>query len=212
MIKAYSSKAGGGKSITMLLDVAKERNKKIAFICLEVPVHNTLKKLDSILNYCEIIQSNINVRFFDGSLGGGYDLIKKLDDLKDDYDIICIDGFDSYRLPKEPDLMVSIAPRENLVRSVWSSVFANGYFFKRPSRCKEVWVTVNVYNTFGDIGGSKIAYNGISESAFDKKAVIKKYSRIDRNNLNDETILEVTDFDNRTIENYNLSDILTNKS
>lgn len=209
MIKAYSSKAGGGKSITMLLDVAKEKNKKIAFICLEVPVHHMIKKLDSILKYCEINRSDVNARFFDGSLSGGYDLIKRLGSLKDDYDIICIDGFDGYRLPKETDFIQSKA---NLINGVWTSIFVNGFFFKKHSRCKEVWVTVNTYNTFGDIGGSKVEYNGISESYFNKKAIIKKYSRIDRNNLNDETILEVTDFDNRTIENYNLSDILTNKS
>ena len=217
MIKVYTSKVGGGKSLTMLMDVAltgssmREKDKKIAFISMEVTTNHLIRRLGKIANFFKIDRKNIKVTFFQGIPSSDYNLFERLDSLKNDYDLICIDGFDSY--PVDGDTNISEAKAE-FVRKVYAHLFFDGYLFKKPTRCKELWVTSNSYTHVGFFG------NSLKPSAFNdeyselrNKYVVKKHAsrKFDgpANIENDPKVnLEVVDFEKRTIEIFDIGEIL----
>lgn len=203
MIQIYHSKAGGGKSMTMLMDAIRNTNKKIAIITYELGAHNVLKRLKILADYLGKNPEDVNCTVFDGVNSTDFNLIKKIESLKNEFDIIIVEGF-YVSLPRSKEKFISQLMKE-YINDIYSSLFS-----KEKSKCEELWVDLNSYNSPVDCPGTitkALGFMGCDEMK--DKVSIKKYSYrefypiIDGN----KQYLNIIDFNEKTIESHDMSKI-----
>jgi len=206
-IKVYASPAGAGKSATLLIDAVKTQGQKIAFISLEMGASTILKRIDSIVEFFKFEKSDIDITVFSGIPNPQYDLVGKLEEMKNKYDIIVVDGYDTYPTIVEGENINHIhSPLENKIAftdRVWAALFADKVFFKKQTKCHSLWISVNTYRALDNNSSRQIKF----PTSLSSKLELKKYSNRKYDDLSKITYTEVIDFDNRRIDQYNLSEI-----
>jgi len=213
-IQVYASPAGGGKSATLLIDAVRTKKEKIAFISIEMDAFTILNRINSIAEFFKIENEDVNITVFSASASPQYDLIGKLEQMKNKYDIIIIDGYDAYpTIVEGENLHNSEFPFEHKIaftNIVWDTLFADKYFFKKETRCHSLWISANTYRTLSNSGARTIKFpttTTFANISLKNKIELKKYSHRKYDDLSKVTYTEVIDFDNRRIEQYNLSEI-----
>lgn len=205
-IQVYASPAGGGKSATMLIDAVRTKGQKIAFISMELRANLILKRISSIAKYFKIEDEDIDITVFNGALNPQYDLVGKLEGMKNKYDIIVVDGFDAYpTIVEGENLKITGYPLEDkvaFVNRVWFALFADKYFFKKETKCHSIWISTNTYRSVENNPASIKFSSSLSDKLEVKKISQKKYDEI-----KEISFVEAIDFDKRIIEQYNLSEI-----
>lgn len=202
MIHIYHSKSNGGKSITMLMDAIRKNDKKIAIITHELRSHYVLKRLMILADYFGKSIEDVKCTVFDGVCSDELGLIKKIEDLKNEFDIIIVQGF-----------YVSIRSESNgffQQAKEFINIIHSNLFSEEKSKCEEVWIDFNSYNSFTTSSGSIIKSSDlIYGDDMKDKVSVKKYSyREYRPSIIDtDAYLNIIDFDERTIESHDMGKI-----
>lgn len=207
-IQVYASPVGGGKSATILIDAVKTTGQKIAFISLEMGAHHVLNRMRSIARHFKIEDEDIDITVFNGSLNPQYDLVGKLEEMKNKYDIIVVDGYDAYPTIVEGENLIYKYPLEDKIAftdRVWAALFADKVFFKNKTKCHSLWISLNTQRIVGNSSMQVKFPTSLSD-----KLELKKYSSRKFDDLSKITYTEVIDFDNRRIDQYYLSEIFKN--
>lgn len=130
MVESFISKAGQGKSTCMLIEAAQQTGKHVAFISLEMSERQIMKRLKCI--------NPTTKSFVVFTPVGEYKTInswlyKKVTQLSEDFDIICVDAID---LASSGPTFYSKADLEKI----------NDACFKGfMTQCESLWVSKNVY-------------------------------------------------------------------
>jgi len=191
----------------LLIDAVKTRGQKIAFISMEMGAHHILNRMRSIAKYFKIEDEDIDITVFNGVLNPQYDLVGKLEEMKNKYDIIVVDGYDAYpTIVEGENVIYTESPLENKIAftdRVWAALFADKVFFKKQTKCHSLWISINTYRALGNNSSIQIKF----PTSLSNKIELKKYSNRKFDDLSKITYTEVVDFDNRRIDQYNLSEI-----
>jgi len=207
-IKVYASPAGGGKSVTLLIDAVKSVGQKIAFISIEMRASVVLNRIDNIVKFFKIEKSDIDITVLAGTPNPQYDLVGKLADMKNKYDIIIVDGFDIYPTIVEGENVFEdespLGRKITFTDNVWNTLFSDKYFFQKQTKCHSLWISTHTHK---DLANNNNATQIKFPASLSDKLELKKFSQRKHDEITKKSCMEVVDFDNRRIEQYNLSEI-----
>jgi len=199
MIETFISKSGQGKTGCMLIEAAKQTGKNVAFISLEMPAGEIMRRLKCInptTNSFKVFTprgDNKNLNEW---------LIEKLNSLSDEFDIICIDGVDCCASSK-----YSIFKKEDFEK-------INHVCFKNSmSPCESLWVSKSFYQKL-EFDNDYIL-NPKSIESFEIEGLIKVKQvcrRFEHSLLPEVNLIEAIDLITKEVKTYNFSNIFKNKN
>jgi hypothetical protein len=128
--------------------------------------------------------------------------------MKNKYDIIIVDGFDIYPTVVEGENVFedesSLGRRITFTNNVWNTLFADKYFFKKQTKCHSLWISTHIHRS---LSSNNTATQIKFPTSLSNKFELKKFSQRKHDEMTKKTCIEIVDFDNRRIDQYNLSEI-----
>lgn len=205
MIKSFIGKSGGGKSLCMLAEAVSQKDKKVAFISLEVDMPFLLKRLSQLpVNSNSLLLFNPPLEKTKTLSNWIFDKIK---DLKSQVDIICIDNvdcvpLDGFSLHKFQVLNLFFKQINELLSD--SSV--------------ELWISkgVNIKMDFSKnfVQEKKDYLTDLTcVSSFEVEDLIKVKQvcrKVENDLLKDVVLIEAIDLETKEVKTYNLTNLFKN--
>ena len=134
MVETFISHTGSGKSGCMLIESAKQTGKNVAFISLEISVKEIMSRLVHInptANSFRVFAPRVDEKTLSSWL------VKKIAQLAEDFDIICVDAVDSVFFDAGD---IKSSGQSKFIEKINNACF-NGFM----TQCESLWVSKNVY-------------------------------------------------------------------
>lgn len=187
MIKTFISKTGGGKSLCLMLEAAKQSGKDVAFISLEMSAE-TIKKRIGLIG-TDAKSFNIITPTESNYKNLGLWLNKKIETLCQEVDVICVDAID-------------LIPGFNVEK------LDNICFGSMMNQCEELWASMNVCREIKGFSKSVIEKTD-GQSEFIKVKQI--CSRVEHPLMPGVFLIESVDLEKKEIKYHNASNLLKSK-
>lgn len=195
MVETFISKAGQGKSICLLIEAAKQSEKSVAFISLEMTTQEIMKRLVCIK------PTTNNFRVFsprgDEKTLSSW-LMNKLSQLAEDFDIICIDAVEN-----SVNGYLKKSDYERLNKACFGGFM---------SQCESLWVSqhVNYKLAYGEDYMESIV--AVESAEIEGLVKVKQICRkIEHPLLPNTFLIESVDLVKKEVHAYNLNNIFKNK-
>ena len=187
MIKAFISKTGGGRTMCAIAECASQKDKKVAFVSLEISQNEIIKRVSKFNPVCE--------KFTAFSISSGITALnfyKKIKSIVEEYDLICIDS-------------------PQLIKCFDMHVLNNICFDNFTNQCQEMWITMQASTKFGDLSVSEIGAMTIKKTEEQFECLqIKQICRRINHSLVSGNFIEAVDLETKEVKTYNLSNLFKN--
>jgi hypothetical protein len=198
-VNVYTSKAGRGKSFVMMIDAVKmaASGNKVAYITTETSDRFVVKRMNHIAKYFNLKGkiSRKNLVIFSVPFGQEKITFDKIEKIKKDFDVLFLDPFEGIR-SFEYSATISIFRRtqEAFVKLV-------NVLDSEDSNLKSINTTVSAYLSLGSNNITFAGYQG-----FENRVVLKTFCS--RDYFGEQTIISASDFENKSVKEYNLTEIM----
>jgi hypothetical protein len=198
-INLYSSKSGGGKSISMMIEAVKlaSDGKRVAFITAELSDRFVVKRMNNIANYLGVknLISRNTLIVFQVPFDNQELLFSKLDSLKEDFDFIFIDPFETcVSRYNQPSLLKA---RQDAFKKLVNVLCSDNF------KAESIYSTVSCY-TKSNGENVYVGSENLPEELKDKVKLKVFSSKI---NLAENSVITICDYDDRAVKEYNLTEI-----
>lgn len=204
-VNIYTSKAGQGKSVIMIIDAVKlaSEGKKVAYITGEMTDRFIIKRMNHIAKYFNLkgkISKN-NLVVFSIPFGQDKVTFDKIENIKKDFDVLFLDPFEAILSFEHSGQN----PLFNQVREAFSKLI--NILDSEDSVLKNIYTTLSCYNSAVYLDNN-IFFRGSQNLIGEMKdrVVLKKY--ISRNSSGYNSSIVACDFENKSIQEYNLTEIM----
>jgi hypothetical protein len=183
MIKAFISKVAEGRTLCAIAECALQKNKKVAFISTELSTKKILERFQLFKPQCE----KLTVFYIPlvVSTAGFY---KKLEQLSEEYEIICID--------------LAVSPKKLDLQKLNDSCFHSFM-----NQCQELWITAQLQNV------PKVDKVLLEKTQKENELIqVKQICRkIEHPFISGVSLIEAVDLETKEIKTYNLTNLFKNK-
>lgn len=200
-VNIYTSKAGQGKTFVMMIDAVKlaAQGKRVAFITAELNGRFVIKRMNHIAKYFDLkgkISKN-NLVIFESPFGE--ETLNRVEKIKKDFDVLFLDPFEAIQsfdhTPEKPIYKRVQDSYMNLIDVLNSD----------ESVLQNINTTVNCYRAMGSNGFNVVKTAGLSKELEDKVALKTFCSK---GYFGDKAIIVACDFEDRSVKEYNLIEIM----
>lgn len=204
-VNVYTSKPGQGKSVVMIIDAVKAASSgmRVAYIAGEMSDRFVIKRMNHITKYFNLkgkISKN-NLVVFSIPFGQDKVAFDKIESIKKDFDVLFLDPFEAILSFEHSGQN----PLFNQVRETFSKLV--NALDSESSVLKNIYTTISCYNSAAYLDNN-IFFRGSQNLIGEKrdKVVLKKY--ISRNSSGENNSIVACDFENKSIQEYRLTEIM----